>query len=144
VEENVSDWIREEPDWETSAMPKSDPRIIYWDTKRPLFQYSDIFLNDELHPDLLQILPQDVIQEINQFYVTHQREPEESDDINERKLFSRLGHIKEDYEKSLALKEYDLHGLLDEVKEISIKEVIGMIKDKDYGNKEFKQFFNLN
>ncbi len=48
-------------------MPKSDPRIIYWDTKRPLFQYSDIFLNDELHRDLLQILPQDVIQEIYQF-----------------------------------------------------------------------------
>ncbi len=48
-------------------MPKSNPCIIYWDTKRPLFQYSDIFLNNELHPDLLQILPQDVIQEINQF-----------------------------------------------------------------------------
>ena len=67
VEENISDWIREEPDWETSAMPKSDPRIIYWDTKRPLFEYSDIFINNDLHPDLLQILPQDVIQEIRQF-----------------------------------------------------------------------------
>ena len=67
VEENISDWIREEPDWETSAMPKSDPRIIYWDTKRPLFEYSDIFINNDLNPDLLQILPQDVLQEIRQF-----------------------------------------------------------------------------
>jgi len=67
VEENMSDWITEEPDWETSAMPKSDPSIMYWDTKRPLFEYSDIFINNDLHPDLLQILPQYVIQEIRQF-----------------------------------------------------------------------------
>ena len=48
-------------------------------------------------------------QEINEFYKYHNREPLETDDINERKLFSRLKHIKEDYEKSLALKKYDIH-----------------------------------
>ena len=64
-------------------------------------------------------------QEINQFYATHHREPEESNDINERKIFSRLGHIKKDYEKSLSLKEHDIHKLLDEVREIeSIEDVI--------------------
>ena len=48
-------------------MPKSNPRIIYWDTKQPLFDYSDIFINNDLHPHLLQILPQDVIERIHQF-----------------------------------------------------------------------------
>ena len=76
-------------------------------------------------------------QEINQFYATHQREPEEGDDINERKLFSRLSHIRDDYEKSMALKEYDIHGLLDEVKEIeNIEDILdsdplGLLEDKN-------------
>ena len=46
VEEKNSDWIREEPDRETSAMPKSNPRIIYWDKKQPLFDYLDIFIKN--------------------------------------------------------------------------------------------------
>jgi hypothetical protein len=68
-----------------------------------------IITNDPLgllhvKPKVASITPDDRLiqsfQEINQFYTAHQREPEESDDINERKLFSRLGHIKEDYEKA--------------------------------------------
>ena len=76
-------------------------------------------------------------QEINQFYATHQREPKEADDINERKLFSRLGHIKKDYEKSMSLKEYDIHGLLDGVKEIeNIEDILdsdplGLLEDNN-------------
>jgi hypothetical protein len=105
-----------------------------------------IIANDPLgllhvKPKVASITPDDRLiqsfQEINQFYLTHQREPEESNDINERKLFSRLGHIKEDYEKSLALKEYDIHGLLDEVKEIeNIEDILdsdplGLLEDKN-------------
>ena len=54
------------------------------------------------------------VQEINQFYAAHQREPEEGDDINERKLFSRLGHIREDYEKhnKKFVSSWNLKGML--------------------------------
>lgn len=57
-------------------------------------------------------------QEIQDFYSSHQRPPAETTDIKERQLWMRLSHIKDDYEKCLALKEYDTCGLLDEVKEI--------------------------
>ena len=42
--------------------------------------------------------------EINEFYSTHDRAPEESTDIKERQLWMRLNHIKNDYEKCLDLK----------------------------------------
>lgn len=105
-----------------------------------------IITNDPLgllhvKPKAASITPDDrLIQsfnEINQFYATHQREPEEGDDINERKLFSRLSHIRDDYEKSMALKEYDIHGLLDEIKEIeNIEDILesdplGLLEDKN-------------
>ena len=87
----------------------------------------DILNNDPL--DLLKVKPnvsaitadERLVQsflEIKEFYSTHQRSPEESTDIKERQLWMRLSHIKDDYEKCLALKEYDTCGLLDEVKEI--------------------------
>lgn len=66
--------------------------------------------------------------EINEFYSTHDRAPEESTDIKERQLWMRLNHIKNDYEKCLDLKEYDMFGLLDDVKEI---ETIDDILDSD-------------
>lgn len=66
--------------------------------------------------------------EINEFYSTHHRAPEESTDIKERQLWMRLNHIKNDYEKCLNLKEYDMFGLLDDVKEI---ETIDDILDSD-------------
>jgi len=105
-----------------------------------------IIANDPLgllhvKPKAASITPDDRLiqsfQEINQFYATHQREPEEGDDINERKLFSRLSHIRDDYEKSMALKECDIHGLLDEVKEIeNIEDILdsdplGLLEDKN-------------
>ena len=63
--------------------------------------------------------------EIQEFHSIHQKPPEESTDIRERQLWMRLSHIKDDYEKCLALKEHDTYGLLDEVKEIeTIDDVI--------------------
>ena len=100
-------------------------------------ELEDILNNDPL--GLLKVKPKvaaitaderliQSFKEIQEFYSTHQRSPEESTDINERKLWMRLSHIKEDYEKCLALKEYDTCGLLDEVKEI---ETIDDVIDND-------------
>ena len=100
-------------------------------------ELEDILNDDPL--DLLKVKPkvsaitadEMLIQsflEITEFHSTHQRPPEESTDINERKLWMRLNHIKDDYEKCLALKEHDTFGLLDEVKEI---ETIDDVIDSD-------------
>ena len=67
VEEQVSEFTREQPNWERSVMPRNDPRNIYWETRRPLFSVDKIFLNNELHPDLQNILTQDVIDKMLQF-----------------------------------------------------------------------------
>ena len=45
-------------------MPRNDPRNIYWETRRPLLSGDNIFVNNELHPDLQIALPQDVIDKI--------------------------------------------------------------------------------
>ena len=66
VEEQVSEFTREQPNRERSAMPRNDPRNIYWETWRPLFSGHDIFVNSELHPSLQDALPQDVIDKILQ------------------------------------------------------------------------------
>jgi len=100
-------------------------------------ELEDILNNDPLgllkvKPKVSAITPDErLIQsfiEIIEFYSTHQRPPEESTDIKERQLWKRLSHIKNDYEKCMALKEYDTCGLLDEVKEI---ETIDDILDSD-------------
>jgi len=83
----------------------------------------------QIKPKALTITPEDRLiqsfQEINEFYKHHNREPLETDDINERKLFSRLKHIKEDYEKSMALKAFDVNGLLNEVREVeSVEDIL--------------------
>jgi hypothetical protein len=67
-------------------------------------------------------------QEINKFYELHKRVPAESNDITERKLFSRLSHLKKDFDKALSLKEFDIHGLLADIKEI---ETIDDVMDVD-------------
>ena len=100
-------------------------------------ELEDILNDDPL--DLLKVKPKVAVitademliqsfLEITEFHSTHQRPPKESTDINERKLWMRLNHIKDDYEKCLALKEYDPCGLLDEVKEI---ETIDDVIDSD-------------
>ena len=100
-------------------------------------ELEDILINDPL--DLLKVKPkvsaitadEMLVQsfvEIQEFYSTHKRPPEESTDIKERQLWMRLSHIKNDYEKCMALKEHDTCGLLDEVKEI---ETIDDVLDSD-------------
>lgn len=77
----------------------------------------------------------DAFNEINNFIDLNGREPEESTDINERKLFSRLSGLKKDFDKANILKEFDKHHLLENVKEIQTVEdilandVLGIIDD---------------
>jgi hypothetical protein len=50
----ISEWRREVPDWNIAGLTTIDPRIIYWATNRPLFQYSDCFNGSgELLPGLV-------------------------------------------------------------------------------------------
>lgn len=54
-------------------------------------------------------------EEINAFVRENGREPAESRDISERKLYSRLKGLRENPEKSAALAEYDTYKLLPEI-----------------------------
>ena len=78
-------------------------------------------------------------EEINKFIDTHGFEPKESNDITERKLFSRLKQLRKDFNKSLSLKEIDKHKLLTNVKEIkSVDDIInndalGILDDETDG-----------
>lgn len=77
----------------------------------------------------------DSFNEINDFIDLNRREPKESIDINERKLFSRLSALKKDFDKATILKEFDKHHLLENVREIQTVEdifandVLGIIND---------------
>ena len=53
--------------------------------------------------------------EINDYMEQHGKEPSASRDIQERRLFSRLKGLREDPEKSLALKDYDSFNLLGDI-----------------------------
>lgn len=57
-------------------------------------------------------------EEINTFFSEHNREPSETSDIIERKLFSRLNEIRKDSFKIKELKKFDKFNLLGEIKEI--------------------------
>tara|TARA_B100001093_G_scaffold469836_1_gene490851 strand:- start:68 stop:1270 length:1203 start_codon:yes stop_codon:yes gene_type:complete len=57
-------------------------------------------------------------EEINKFIDENGNEPTESNDITERKLFSRLKQLRKNFEKSSTLKDLDRHNLLVNVKEI--------------------------
>ena len=63
-------------------------------------------------------------EEINEFVDKEGRKPDETKDINEIKLFSRLDSIKRDFEKVLALKAHDKHNLLADIKEAKTVEDI--------------------
>jgi hypothetical protein len=96
--------------------------------------------NKPLTPDQRLI---DSFNEINSFVNQHGREPEQSTDINERMLFSRLNALKKDFDKATLLKEFDKHHLLEDVKEINTVEdifandVLGLIDD------DLENIFNL-
>ena len=51
-------------------------------------------------------------EEINDFYDKHDKEPTKSMDMQERKLYSRLDGIRNNFEKVEVLNKYDRYNLL--------------------------------
>ena len=66
--------------------------------------------------------------EINDFYEQHDREPEKSLDMLERKLYSRLQGIRESADKVEYLKQFDRFNLLEDSK-LPAKEVFNSVDD---------------
>ena len=64
----------------------------------------------------------DSFTEINDFYEKHGKEPEKTDDMYERKLFSRLQGIKENDKKIESLKPLDRFNLLNNIEQVPIEE----------------------
>ena len=62
-------------------------------------------------------------EEINVFVREHDREPTESRDIKERRLYSRLKGLRESIDKAAALTEFDVFNLLGEVEVPEPKEI---------------------
>lgn len=54
-------------------------------------------------------------EEINAFFEKHNREPAESHDISERRLYSRLKGLRENPEKAVMLLEFDIYKLLGDI-----------------------------
>ena len=77
----------------------------------------------------------DSFEEINRFIDANGKEPIESTDITERKLFSRLKQLRKDFDKASTLKDLDRHNLLVDVKEIKSvddileNDVLGLLDD---------------
>ena len=77
----------------------------------------------------------DSFEEINKFIDENGREPTESTDITERKLFSRLKQLRKDFDKASILQDYDRHNLLSDVREIKSvddileNDVLGLLDD---------------
>ena len=77
----------------------------------------------------------DSFEEINNFIDENNREPIESTDITERKLFSRLKQLRKDFDKASTLQGYDRHNLLSDVREIKSvddiieNDVLGLLDD---------------
>ena len=77
----------------------------------------------------------DAFEEINNFIDQNGREPTESNDITERKLFSRLKQLKKDFDKASTLKDYDRYNLLYNVRDIKSvddileNDVLGLLDD---------------
>ncbi len=69
--------------------------------------------------------------EINTFVQKEGREPAESRDIHERRLWSRLNGLREDPAKAAALCEHDEHGLLVDVPLLEDMETPGDILEHD-------------
>ncbi len=116
-------------------------------------ELSNILLNDPL--GLLVIKPKAIphgpderliksFEEINEFIDKNDCEPRECNDIHERLLFSRLGHLRNDYNKAVILQKYDRYNLLGTVKEIqSVEDVLdsdplGLLNASDEGIFEHK------
>ena len=86
--------------------------------------------------------------EINIFFEEQGRIPEKSNNVEERKLYSRFHGIKEDIDKVEVLREYDKFNLLKDVKRadaIEIKTVDDILENDALGllDKENEDIFNL-
>ena len=77
----------------------------------------------------------DSFEEINKFTDENSREPTESTNITERKLFSRLKQLRKNFDKASTLKNLDRHNLLANVSEIKNiddilkNDVLGLLDD---------------
>jgi len=84
--------------------------------------------------------------EINNFFEKEKREPEESANMNERRLYVRLKEMKKDPDKVLFLKEFDMNNFLGEAKEInSVDDImeddyLGILEDDVEDIFEIKHF----
>ena len=78
---------------------------------------------------------QDSFEEINDFIDSNNKEPAESKDVIERKLFSRLKELRKDFEKASILKNFDRYNLFIDVKEIKSvddileNDILGLLED---------------
>ena len=68
-------------------------------------------------------------QKINDFIKKHGREPEKSNNIEERKLYSRLDGIRKDFNKIETLMDYDSFNLLKEAKKKADPKEIKTVDD---------------
>jgi hypothetical protein len=93
-------------------------------------------------------------EEINAFMREKNREPAESRDISERKLYSRLKGLRENPEKAAALAEFDIFNLLSDVvlpepKEINTiddvlnDDVLGLLTDQEPDETDPSDIFKL-
>ena len=85
----------------------------------------------------------DSFEEINIFIDENGKEPVQSTDINERRLYSRLAALRKDFDKASILKDFDKHNLLEGVRKIETvddilnNDVLGLIHDNS------ENIFNL-
>lgn len=115
----------------------------------------DIFNNDEfgllnIKPIFLQVRSEDErfiasFEEINNFYATHYREPQENSEVAEFQLYERLKSIREDVEKIKILESFDIFDLLisnnnnlTTLNEILESDILGLLDDDDAGLVEIK------
>ncbi|MCK4441245.1 MAG: GIY-YIG nuclease family protein, partial [Sulfurovaceae bacterium] len=73
-------------------------------------------------------------EEINNFIDANGREPFKSNDMNERRLYSRLNGIREDIDKSKSLKKYDRFNLLNiinSIDDILDNDILGLLSDDE-------------
>jgi hypothetical protein len=89
-------------------------------------------------------------EELNQFYIQNNREPQQVNDINERGLYSRLQGIRNNPEKMESLKKYDVNNLLDvpeskdleSIDDIFSSDPFGILGGSDEGLFDFKNVPN--
>ena len=94
-----------------------------------------ILKNQSVQPITTDQRLKDSFEEINKFIDENGKEPIESTDITERKLFSRLKQLRKDFDKASILQDYDRHNLLSDVREIKSvddileNDVLGLLDD---------------